>query len=447
MDTATHIGEAVRAGKLDPVTVVADVLARISAGDGAVGAFRRVRAEQALAEARSVAERPDLARLPLAGVPIAVKDVIAVAGEHAEWGSAAGTRLPFAADGGIAARLRAAGAVIVGLTRVPELCLWPTTDTPGAVVRNPWRPDYTPGGSSGGSAAAVAAGLVPLAHGTDALASVRSPAAICGLVGVCPGTGTVRAGDASVFSGMYTHGPLATTVADAALLLSVLAERPALAEVSAPASPLRIATSTRLPMAGRHIPEEFVTAVDRTADVLRDAGHTVEEATPRYGNLAPPLLARWLAAPGEPAQGLSRRQLQPRTRTHLRGGTLVRRAGLVREGAKRAWIARAEEFFTHHDILITPTLATLPPKARHWSEKSWLSNALPAIALSSFLGPWDLAGYPALSLPAGQHPSGLPIGVQIITSPGGEPLLLSLAAQLESLQPWQRTAPPGRAGA
>jgi amidase len=437
---ATDLARAVRAGDLDPVAVVQDALDRISARNHAFGAFRRVRHQEAVAEAKAVKERFDLSELPLAGVPIAVKDVIAVAGEYAGWGSRAGPQQPFESDSDIVARLRAAGAVIVGLTSVSELCVWPMTDTSEAAVRNPWAPAYTAGGSSGGSAAAVAAGLVPLAHGTDALGSVRSPAALCGLVGLTPGTGTVGTSDYSDWSGMYAHGPLATTVADAAVLLSVLAQRPDLAEISAPAT-LRIATSVQLPSGRGRIPDEFGAAVPRTAELLSRAGHHVVEATPHYGNIVPALLTRWLAGPGEPADRFNWKRLQPRTRKHLRAGSVVRRAGLISQRAKRDWIGRAEKFFADCDVLITPVLATMPPESGHWSGKGWLANALPATRLTAFLGPWNLAGYPAMSIPAGRHPSGLPIGVQLVAPPGGEARLMALAAQLEALNPWPRTAP------
>ncbi|MEV6628464.1 amidase family protein, partial [Amycolatopsis sp. NPDC051114] len=161
VSTAVEIAASVRAGCLDPVQVTKEALDRIAAADGVVGAFRRVRAEEALAEAAAVAARPDLASLPLAGVPVAVKDVTQVAGEYASHGSLAGPTSLAGEDGVIAARLRAAGAVLVGLTRVPELCVWPMSDTPDGIARNPWDPTYASGGSSGGSAAAVAAGLVP----------------------------------------------------------------------------------------------------------------------------------------------------------------------------------------------------------------------------------------------------------------------------------------------
>jgi len=440
MRTATDLAQAVRSGGLDPVALTEGALARISARDAAIGAFRRVRTTEAVAEARALQQRPDLADLALAGVPTAVKDVTAVAGEYVGWGSDAASRHSLDRDSDIVGRLRRAGAVIIGLTRAPELCLWPMTDTAEAIVHNPWAPAFTAGGSSGGSAAAVAAGLVPLGHGSDALGSLRSPAAICGLVGITPGVGIVPASDSSDWSGMYTHGPLATTVSDAALLLSVLAERPELARISAPRK-LRIATSVERPNGTGRIPDEFAAAVTHIATLLQEAGHKISNTTPRYGNFGPALLARWLAGPGEPAKRLDWKRLEARTRTHLRASRIVRRTGLVRQGAKRAWIARAEEFFAEHDVLVTPTLATMPPRAQRWSRKGWLANTLPSIQLTAFIGPWNLAGFPAMSIPAGHHSSGLPIGVQLVSPPGNEPQLLALAAQLETLNPWPRTAP------
>jgi amidase len=152
------------------------------------------------------------------------------------------------------------------------------------------------------------------------------------------------------------------------------------------------------------------------------------------------LLTRLPTCPGEPGNRLDWRKLEPRTRQHLRAGRVVRRTGLIRQRAQRNWKARAEVFFAEYDVLITPMLATMPAKAQQWCGKSWLANALPAIRLTAFLGPWDLAGYPVISLPAGRHPSGLPIGVQLVAPPGGEARLLTVAAQLEALNPWPRTA-------
>ncbi|QRP47162.1 amidase family protein [Amycolatopsis sp. FDAARGOS 1241] len=438
VQTAVEIARAVRAGELDPVQVTREALARIEAADGVVGAFRRVRAAEALAEAAEVAARPDLDELPLAGVPVAVKDVTEVTGEYAGWGSAAGSQAASAEDGVIAQRLRAAGAVIVGLTRVPELCIYPMSDDPGGIARNPWEPAFTAGGSSGGSAAAVASGMVPIAHGTDGLGSIRLPAAMCGLVGLKPGRGVVRE-PAEGWFGMSTHGPLATTTADAALLMSVLGERPDLASIGSP-QPQRIALSTQVPVIRAPLPRPLARAVSRAGTLLAAAGHTVTDATPEYGfGTLVALVTRWFAGPAAHADaGFDLTKLQRRTRTHVRAGHLTSR--FVSERARTAWLSRAQRFFRDHDVLITPTLATLPPMAQRWHRRSWLANSAPAVRVAGFTGAWNLAGYPALSVPVGRHPTyDLATSVQLVAPPGGEALLLGLAAQLEDVYPWPRS--------
>lgn len=436
--TAVEIAAAVRAGDLDPVQVTKEALDRIAAADGVVGAFRRVRAEEALKEAAEVAARPDLASLPLAGVPVAVKDVTEIAGEYASHGSLAGPTSRAEADGVIATRLRAAGAVLVGLTRVPELCVWPMSDTPDGIARNPWDPTYASGGSSGGSAAAVAAGLVPLAHGSDGLGSIRLPAAMCGLVGLKPGADLLAEGG---WFGMSVHGPMATTVADTAVLLSVLAAKPGLASVPAPA-PSRIAMSTTVPLLHTPVPRELVAAVAKAADLLTAAGHTTTSAAPRYPKtMVLGMTARWCAGPAVQAADFDFTRFQRRTRAHVRAGRLIQHAGLIRDRTRDRWVSRAEEFFAEHDVLMTPTLSHWPVRAGRWHERRWLTNVLPSTRLAGFTGQWNLAGYPAITVPVGRSAvSGLPTSVQLITKPGGESLLLGLAAQLESANPWPRTA-------
>src|ERR1700760_1958739 len=298
--TAADLASQVRARRVDPVAITSATLARIAGDSRAVAGLRHVRHSEALAEAAVLAKLSDLGELALAGVPVAVKEVAAITGEYPAWESR--STEPFAFDSDVVERLRAAGAVVIGTTRTPQYCLVPMTDDADAIVANPWAPSYSAGGSSGGSAAAVAAGFVPLAHGTDAFGSIRIPAAMCGLVGISPGTGTVAAEDAWQWSGMLRHGPIATTVSDAALLLSVLAQRPQLAAI-APAGVMRVATSVRPPgLAGPiPIPKQFVTAVAQTAAHLRAAGHNVRPATPHYGNLTPALLSRWLGGLGTAA--------------------------------------------------------------------------------------------------------------------------------------------------
>ncbi|NBE52605.1 amidase, partial [Streptomyces boluensis] len=224
--TAAEIAAAVHEGTVSPREVLADHLARIDRLDGRVGAFRTVRAEAALAEADAVAARADLDQLPLAGVPVAVKDNLPVRGESTRNGSAATSGAPAERDHVTVARLRAAGAVVIGLTNVPELCVFGTTDGVHGTARNPWDTARTAGGSSGGSAAAVAAGMAPLGLGNDGMGSLRIPAAHCGLVGLKPGAGTVPRELGGGWFGMSENGPLATTVEDARLMLSALTDSP-----------------------------------------------------------------------------------------------------------------------------------------------------------------------------------------------------------------------------
>ncbi|MGH8860356.1 MAG: GatB/YqeY domain-containing protein, partial [Jatrophihabitantaceae bacterium] len=232
--TVTEIAAAVRAGSTTARAETEAALARIAERDPSIGAFQVVRTEAALREADAVDQRPDRFSLPLAGVPIPVKDNVPVSGEPMRIGSAGSDPAPQEFDHEVVRRLRRAGAIVVGLTRVPELCVFGATDSTFGVSRNPWDRGRTPGGSSGGAAAAVASGMVVAAHGNDGLGSIRIPAACCGLVGIKAGFGVVPSGlgDGSWF-GMAENGPLATTVADCALLLSVLGGRPELAEVEA----------------------------------------------------------------------------------------------------------------------------------------------------------------------------------------------------------------------
>src|SRR5215207_9962264 len=247
---ATEIARLVRSGEVTAVDVVRAHLGHLDAVEPRVGAFRVVRREAALAEAHAVDTALTRFALPLAGVPIAVKDNVAVAGEICTDGSPACESGPEPRDHLVVARLRKAGAVIVGITRAPELCLYAATDGPGAVSRNPWNTALSPAGSSGGSAAAVASGSVPLAHGNDGMGSLRLPAAACGLVTLKPGRGVVPADiGADDWSGMAVNGALATTVADLAVAHAVLAGG-TLAEPAGLERPLRIAVTTRSPVPG-----------------------------------------------------------------------------------------------------------------------------------------------------------------------------------------------------
>ncbi|MFF0814590.1 amidase [Rhodococcus sp. NPDC003318] len=437
--TVAAVAQRVRSGTLTPVDAVEESLARITARDPRLGAFVDVRADAARTEAAALGARPDLASLPLAGVPLAVKDNVPVAGRRLGNGSLASPAAPAAADHPVVARLRAAGAVVVGVTAVPELCVWGATDTPDAITRNPWNPAVTSGGSSGGSAVAVAAGMVPAAHGADGMGSIRIPAAACGVFGIKPGRGLVPAelGVDSWF-GMAENGPMATTVADAALLLSVMADRPGLADIADPGS-LRIAVSVRSPLPVVRVDAPWRAAVERAAAALGGLGHHVATGPLPYPANPLPLLARWTAGTAADADGLDPALLQRRTRRHVTAGRMLART------VKPAQVERLDRalrrYFADHDVVLTPTLASAPIAAVRWSDRSWLANLTANIRYAPFPSLWNLVGWPAASVPAGIQPAtGTPLGVQIAAPPGGEGRILAVAAQLERALPWQRVA-------
>jgi amidase len=441
---AGEIARLVRSGEVTAVDVVRAHLAHIDAVDARVGAFRVLRREAALAEARAVDTALTRFALPLAGVPIAVKDNVAVAGEVCTDGSPAGRNEPESRDHPVVARLRKAGAVVVGITHAPELCLYAATDGPGSVSRNPWDTARSAAGSSGGSAAAVASGSVPLAHGNDGMGSLRLPAAACGLVTLKPGRGVVPAEiGADSWSGMAENGALATTVADLVIAHAVMAgEQPA--SPADPGRPLRIAVSTRSPLPGVRADAPTRAAVEAVIAMLTAAGHTVVRREPPITPAsAAGAMARWMAGAEDDAEhlGLDRAALQPRSRTHARIGRMVRRAGLVRPRTAERFRERMVGFFQDVDVLLSPVTTGPPLAARPWHERSFLANVTANARWAPWTAAWNLAGLPALVLPAGSRPDGLPVAVQFVGPPGAEGRLLWLAGELERLQPWRRYAP------
>lgn len=447
--SATEIADEVRAGRRTSVDTVAESLARIRAYDDDVAAFQVVRGERALAEAAEVDARADRGTLPLAGVPVAIKDNVPVAGEPMRVGSAATDDAPQSADHPVVQRIRAAGGVVVGLTRVPELCVFGATDSVHGITRNPWDLARTPGGSSGGSAAAVSSGMVPVAHGNDGMGSVRIPAACCGLVGIKPGLGVVPAqlGSTDWYS-MSENGALATTAEDAALLLSVMADDPALARILPVGERLHVAVSFRAPVAGVAVDPAWAAAADRLASMLRGEGHEVRHAEPvsatdAAGNAAAIAgLVRWFAGTAADADELDSARLEPRVRRHAMLGRLVRRTPLMDERLRDAWIRHADEFLREYDVLVTPALAQPPINARRWFSGGWSSTMLANIRYAPFAAPWNVAGMPAIVIPMGVHPTaGTPVAAQVVARRGREALLLSLAAWVEQVRPWRRTAP------
>jgi amidase len=444
-ETAVGIAAAVRAGRASPAEVLEQHLERIAALDGRLGAFRLLRTDEVRAEAKALQDRADLAGLPLAGVPVAIKDNVDLAGTPTRNGSAATSPEPAAADDELVRRLRDAGALLVGKTNVPELCLWPFTESDAfGVARNPWSLDHTPGGSSGGSAVAVASAMVPVALATDGAGSIRMPASNCGLVGIKPGHGVVPfpASGVSTWSRMSEFGPLATTVADLGLALDVLADTDAFRAVAPPDRPLRIGVSAKPGAVGVTVDPQVRAAMAATAEALAGAGHRVETVEPPWRNRdAAAILQRVFYGCAEDTDGLPWEALEPRTRAEARVGRLLRRARPAPTGPPRRVLARYRAWFEDHDVLVSPALAQPPLRVGAYRGKSLARTLLGMTAYMPFTPPLNLVGFPAASVPAGTTEDGLPLGVQLAAGPGGEELLLSLARHLETLRPWPRHAP------
>lgn len=442
MDTsAAATASRVRTGELDPVDVVGAAFHRLERAEPRIGAFAALRREAAEAEARAVREHPDRAALPLAGVPVAVKDDVDVAGLPTRKGSLATSPEPATRDDAITRRLREAGAVVVGKTAVPELMAVGATESlASGATRNPWDLSRTPGGSSGGSAAAVAAGVVPLAIGSDGLGSIRIPSGCCGVVGMKPGPGVVpHPAGASTWLGMSEHGPIAATVADVALLLDVLAGVEHRG-VGPPPRPSRIALSLRS-FAGLPPASDVVRAVRDVAGALAASGHTVVERDPPYpADLGVRIVRRWVAGLADDARDLPLDELERGTRGAVRAGRVLQRLAPTEEADTDDLRARYDAWFADVDVLLTPTLMRSPMRVGTLHGRGWWRG----VAIQSWYyghpPVWNLVGYPAASVPAGRARDGSPLGAQLVAPRGGERLLLALAARIEALRPWPRTA-------
>lgn len=446
-------------GTVTSYDLVRSTLDRIDAAQPSLNAFRVVRREHALAEAQEADRRLAAGeRRPLLGVPVAIKDDTDIVGETTMFGCA-GTFDVKTQDAEVVRRLRAAGAVVVGKTHSPELGQWPLTggDAFGH-TRSAWSREHTPGGSSGGSAAAVAAGLVPAALGSDGAGSVRIPASWSNLVGIKPQRGRISMWpDVEAFEGLTTHGTLARTVADAALLLDVVAgnhpgdlhARPPLTvsdAVGRDPGRLRIALSLKLPFTAtpRRLDPRVRIRLAALAATLRDLGHDVTLAGPDYGilfglNFLPRSMSgieNWLHRLPDPALADVRTRANARTGRMLHGAPL--RAARRAEPRLRQRVGR---IFDRFDVVLTPTTATppLPVEAIDgiggWATDKVITAACP------YAWPWNVLGWPGISVPAGFTDEGLPVGAQLLGPEDSEPLLVSLAAQLEAVLRWHEEIP------
>jgi amidase len=440
--------EWIRDGSVSPAELVEVCLERIARLDPELNSFRVVFAERARTEAaQAEARRGAGDERPLLGVPVAVKDNVHVAGEVTTMGSNA-YGPPAAADAEVVRRLRAAGAIVIGKTHLSELAIFPATETEAwGQTRNPWDRGRSAGGSSGGSASAVAAGLVGAAYASDGGGSIRIPASTTGLFGLKPQRGRVPLlPDLEHWHGLSAAGAVTRTVRDTALWLDVVADSDRSFVEAAEADPgrLRVALSFK-PSSLARVDGRVRAALERVADALRSLGHVVSECDPAYGELFPLFMPRWAGGIGDDVRELPHpERLEKRTRQIARIGRLVGERGVRRARAAEAERARQiNAVFDDHDVLLTPTIPAPPDPLGRFQGRSLASSLLVAGQMVGFTQPWNLTGQPAASIPAPVEPGGLPIGAQLVGRPGDEATLLSLSAQLERELRWPELRPPG----
>ncbi|MCV7192140.1 amidase [Mycolicibacterium brumae] len=452
---AAEQARLLRSGAVTAPALTELYLERIARLEPELRSYRVVMADEARRAAAQAQQRIDDGETaPLLGVPIAIKDDTDVAGQLTTYGSnAAGPAVT--ADAEVVTRLRAAGAIILGKTAVPEMMVWPFTESVSfGATRNPWDASRTPGGSSGGSGAAVAAGLAPFALGSDGAGSIRIPATWCGLYGIKPQRDRVpTAPMVDGWCGLATLGPLTRTVEDAALFLDVTGDtampRPKggfLAATAHPPQRLRIALSFKAPptITAHRDPEQRA-AVRQAGDLLRELGHQVIEreidypTTAAYGHLLP----RMYRGVYDAVQALPHpERLDTRTRGVARIGGLVSDARLAKILAGEERIsARINAIFDDVDVVITPGTATGPSKVGAYRRLGAVTTMAMVSARVPFQAMFNVTGQPAAVLPWGLDRAGLPMSIQLVGRPYDEATLLSLSAEIEADRPWARRRP------
>lgn len=455
-----RLGELLHVGELTPRELVELYLSRIERLNPRLNAFVSIRAEKALAEADAALARLRAGQAgALLGVPVVVKDNVDIAGEITTHGTAA-QEMTARTDAEVVRRLRLAGAPILGKTTLPELATCgQLTESPNwGVTRNPWDPARSAGGTSGGSAAAVAAGLVPVGLGADGAGSIRVPAAFCGLFGLAPTRGRISTmPDAEHWYGLTVFGALARSVLDAALFDDAL-RGPARGDRHFPPEPdtsfaqaaareparLRVAVSLKGMVPGirpRHAAHQ---AVERTAELLRSLGHRVAEQQPSYGQLSNGIAVRSLAGIADDAAKLDHPdRLGDRARQMAALGRRLNGRALRRAKRREPLVAhRVNAIFAEHDLLLTPVTAVQPAPVEKWHDAGMIRTLLGGSAYVTYTAPWNYVGQPAASIPAGLDETGLPTAVQLAGPPGSETTIISLAAQIERARPWSQLTPP-----
>jgi aspartyl-tRNA(Asn)/glutamyl-tRNA(Gln) amidotransferase subunit A len=459
--TATELLTAYRAGTVSPVDVTEAVLARIKQADPAINAFRMVAADQALTSARESAARWQRGepRGALDGVPVSIKDVLLTR----DWPTLRGSRTidpdqAWPEDAPSVNAVRQHGAVLIGKTTTPELAWKGVTDSPlTGITRNPWDVSRTAGGSSGGAAAAVAAGMAPLALGTDGGGSVRIPAGFTGVFALKPTYGRVPHYPASPFGTLAHVGPITSSVTDAALLMDVISA-PDHRDWSALPPPvgsfveasqagiagLRIAFSPTLGFAS--VDPEVAALVADAVGAFTELGAHVEQADPGFADPVEDFHVLWFAGAAKSVESLTAAQLSemdPGLREICELGRrysaveyLTATAGRMRLGQLMG------DFHAHHDLLLTPTLPIPAFEAGHEvpvgsAERRWTS-------WTPFTYPFNMTQQPAATVPCGFTAAGLPVGLQVIGPRHADGLVLAACRAFEEARPWRHRRPTGQ---
>jgi amidase len=433
--TALELAERLRRREVSSVELVRATLDTIRARDRELGAFVEVAGRRALMQARRAdALRARGAKLPpFLGVPTAIKDHEPVRGLGTRIGSRAFRWLVSPIDGYVARAMRRAGFIIVGKTTCSELTILPFVHVSlHAPTRNPHDLSRYGGGSSGGAAVAVAAGMLPIAPGSDGGGSIRIPAAFCGLVGLKTGRDTVPNPYGMLDAvGISSLGPLAKTVRDAAALTDALSQHPDgsfARAVDAAIAPLRVKVLLRSPLADVDVAPEHAAAATAVGRRLEELGHGVAEATPFVGVLDDflPIMARMVArVPLLPGMV---RLLEPSTQWLRERGRGITHGDVVATGERLS--RDVLSWFGDADVVVSPTVAQPAPKVGSFANKTGEDVFRTAATLGAFTAPFNISGQPAISIPWGTTATGLPIGVQLVARRGADHLLIALAAQL-----------------
>ncbi len=457
--SAVELAELVRLKKVSPVELVEIYDRRIEELNPRLGAYLTTTIDQARDEAKraeSALNGDDLP--PFFGVPISIKDLNETAGVRTTHGNGAfADRIPDA-DDSVVTSIKKAGFIMLGKTNTPEFGTTCWTDPPAYFpARNPWDPERTTGGSSGGAAGALAAGLCPISQGSDGGGSIRIPAALCGLYGIKPTRGRV-----SSFPGAQSflsqNGPISRTVADAAALLDVLSgyktgdawwappsERPFAQEVGRPPGRLRIAFTSK-PSFDTTVAPGNVAGVEHAAALLRELGHEVIEASPPDwpDEVVEGFFITWAVRTcgNEPMPPFE--SLEPVNQALIEFGRTVDAPTF--DKANRSIMKASRDlvaFFDDIDVLVTPTVAGPPPIIGSYRDPNDpIAEFLNAASLVPFTPPWNTTGQPAASVPLHWDDQGLPVGVQLVGRPADEATLFRVSAQLEEAQPWADRRPP-----